>query len=187
MYPLVCIQAEIAEKKFSKCAMNKSEHCKIMCSIERAIETIGDSWSLLIIRDLGQGLSHFEDFKNNLSIAPAVLSKRLAGLVQQGLVRKEIYQTNPPRAKYVLTDSGKDFLPVLASLMVWGNKYCSPNGIDSELVDAKTHKKITPLFVDAKTGKAIDFSKTVYSGGPANSPEKAKLYKERGLPVVPAE
>lgn len=167
--------------------MKTSEHCGIMCSIERAIEKIGDSWSLLILRDLGQGLSHFDEFQKNLSIAPAVLSKRLSGLVEQGLVKKEIYQNNPPRAKYVLTEAGKDFLPVLAALMVWGNKYCSPGGIDTELVDSKTHKKIAPSMVDAKTGETIDFAKTIYSGGPANSPEKTRIYKERGLPVVPAK
>ena len=160
---------------------------EIVCSIERAIETIGDSWSLLIMRDLGQGLSHFDEFQKNLGIAPGVLSKRLTGLVGRGLVEKVIYQTNPPRAKYVLTESGRDFLPVLAALMVWGNKYCSPGGIDTELVDSKTHKKISPSLVDARTGKSIDFSQTVYVGGPANSPSKAKYLIKKGLPLMPVK
>jgi DNA-binding HxlR family transcriptional regulator len=168
--------------------MKKSENNKeIVCSIERAIDSIGDSWSLLILRDLGTGLSHFDEFQKNLGIAPGVLSKRLSGLVERGLVSKVIYQTNPPRAKYVLTEGGRDFLPVLAALMVWGNKYCSPKGIDTELVDAKTYKKITPALVDSGTGKPIDFSTSVYVGGPGNSPAKAKYLKDRGLPLVPAK
>jgi DNA-binding HxlR family transcriptional regulator len=165
-----------------------SDNCnEVICSIERAIDKIGDSWSLLILRDLGQGLSHFDEFQKNLSIAPGVLSKRLSGLVNHGLVQKEIYQTNPPRAKYALTEAGRDFLPVLAALMTWGNQYCSPNGIDTQLVDSKTHKKLSPTMVDAKTGQSIDFSNTIYAGGPANSPEKTRILKARGLPLTAAK
>ena len=168
--------------------MKTSEKTKeVVCSIERAIDTIGDSWSLLIMRDLGQGLSHFDEFQKNLGIAPGVLSKRLTGLVAGRLVEKVIYQTNPPRAKYVLTEGGRDFLPVLAALMVWGNKYCSPKGVDTELVDSKTHKKISPALVDVRTGKNIDFSQTVYVGGPANSPKKAKYLTDKGLPLMPVK
>src|ERR1700761_7133559 len=130
--------------------MKKTCHSD-MCSISRAIEKIGDSWSLLILRDLGQGLAHFDEFQKNLLIAPGVLSKRLSALVEGGLVRKELYQDNPPRAKYVLTKAGEDFLPVLAMIMAWGNKHSSPDGIDTDLVDKTTLKRVTPVVVDSTT------------------------------------
>src|ERR1700761_757635 len=145
--------------------MKKNCHTGL-CSISRAIDKIGDSWSLLILRDLGQGLAHFDEFQKNLLIAPGVLSKRLSTLVQEGLVRKELYQDNPPRAKYVLTKSGEDFLPVLAMIMVWGNKHSSPRGIDSQLVDKITHKQVNPIVVDARTSEPIEFSKLTFAGGP---------------------
>ncbi|HEY3855362.1 MAG TPA: helix-turn-helix domain-containing protein [Verrucomicrobiae bacterium] len=167
--------------------MKKADKNEISCSIWRAIEKIGDSWSLLILRDLGNGVVHFDEFQKSLGIAPGVLSKRLSALVEGGLVRKEIYQTNPPRAKYVLTEVGEDFLPVLAVFMAWGNKHSSPNGIDTQLVDRETHKKISPIVVDAKTGKPIDFGKIVYAGGPANTPEKIRLLKDRGMPLAAAK
>jgi DNA-binding HxlR family transcriptional regulator len=158
-----------------------------MCSISRSIDKIGDSWSLLILRDLSNGLSKYEELKNSLEIPPATLSKRLSALVGEGLLTKEIYQDNPPRAKYVLTDIGKDFLPVLAIIMMWGNKHASPNGIDTQLVDSKTHKKVVPIIVDRETGKEIDFTKIIYAGGPANSPGKIKRLKERGIPLNAAK
>src|ERR1700761_264289 len=147
--------------------MKKTCHSD-MCSISRAIEKIGDSWSLLILRDLGQGLAHFDEFQKNLLIAPGVLSKRLAALVAEGLVRKELYQDNPPRAKYVLTKAGEDFLPVLVMIMVWGNEHSSPRGLYTQLVDRKTQKKVSPIVVDAKSGEPLEFGKLTFAGGPAN-------------------
>lgn len=161
-----------------------SERRRDICSISRSLDRIGDSWSFLILRDLGQGLSKYDEIRNNLEISPATLSKRLAILVEEGLVVKRIYQDNPPRAEYVLTPMGYDFLPVLAIIMVWGNKYASPNGIDTQLIDEKTHKKVTPVVIDSKTGKPIDFDTLLFAGSPANFPNKTKILKKRGLPVT---
>lgn len=165
---------------------NTGEVCekhREICSISRSIDKIGDSWSLLILRDLGNGLSKYEEIKENLEINPSTLSKRLQSLVAEGLVEKVLYQNNPPRAEYKLTPMGHDFLPVLAMIMVWGNKYASPKGIDTQIVDDTTHKKLTPIIVDSKTGKPIDFKKVVYSGGPANTAGKEKFLKARGAPL----
>jgi DNA-binding HxlR family transcriptional regulator len=158
-----------------------------MCSIARSLEKIGDSWSLLILRDLGQGLSKYDELKESLEISPATLSKRLSILVEEKLVVKVIYQENPLRAKYVLTPIGQEFLPVLAMIMVWGNKYASPNGIDTQLVDETTHRKINPIVVDGNTGKQIEFKKLSFSGGPGNSPGKTKFLIEHGAPLMPVE
>ncbi len=163
----------------------KKPQCNALCSIGRAIEKVGDSWSLLILRDLGQGFSHFDEFQKNLGIAPGVLSKRLSNLAQEGLVKKELYQDNPPRAKYVLTPAGDDFLPILAAIMTWGNKHSSPNGIDTQLVDRQTHKKVTPIVVDGQTMQPIEFAKIQFAGGPDASPEKIKFLKERNQPLIP--
>lgn len=159
----------------------------VHCSIARSIEKMGDSWGLLILRDLGHGLSKYDEIRENLGISPDTLSKRLSMLIEEGMVMKEIYQDNPPRAKYVLTTAGKDFLPVLAMIMTWGNKHASPNGVDTQLVDRKTHKKVTPIVVDAKSGEPIEFAKLCFAGGPANAPGKTKALQERGLPVTAAK
>ncbi len=165
--------------------MKKNDHMDL-CSIARAIDKIGDSWSLLILRDLGQGLAHFDEFQKDLLIAPGVLSKRLSGLVQAGLVKKVLYQDNPPRAKYVLTESGRDFLPVLAMIMAWGNKHSSPNGVDTQLVDRSSLRKVEPIVVDASTMEPFEFANLTFAGGPANSPEKVKFLTERNMPLAAA-
>ena len=161
--------------------MKKNAHTDL-CSIARAIDKIGDYWSLLILRDLGQGLTHFDEFQKNLLIAPSVLSKRLSTLVTEGLLRKELYQDTPPRARYVLTRAGEDFLPVLAMIMVWGNAHSSPGGIDTQLVDRSTLKNVNPIVVDAKTKEPIEFAKLTFAGGPANS--AAKVPKDRHMPLA---
>lgn len=163
--------------------MKKNCHTDL-CSISRAIKKIGDAWSMLILRDLGQGLSQFDEFQKNLLIAPGVLSKRLSGLVEEGLVRKEMYQDNPPRAKYVLTEAGVEFLPVLAVIMAWGNKHSSPNGLDTQLVDKSTLRRVDPVVVDAATHEPIRFSNLVFAGGPASSPEKVRRLKELKIPLA---
>jgi DNA-binding HxlR family transcriptional regulator len=155
-----------------------------LCSIARAIDKIGDYWSLLILRDLGQGLTHFDEFQKDLQIAPSVLSKRLSTLVAEGLLRKELYQDTPPRAKYVLTKAGEDFLPVLAMIMVWGNEHSSPGGLDTQLVDKSTLKKVSPIVVDAKTKEPIEFAKLILAGGPANSAAKIKILTARHMPLA---
>jgi DNA-binding HxlR family transcriptional regulator len=157
-----------------------------LCSIARSIDKIGDSWSLLILRDLGVGISHFDEFRKNLEIAPGVLSKRLSTLVEEGLVKKVIYQDNPPRAKYVLTKMGEEFLPVLAMIMVWGNKHASPKGIDTQLVQKETREKVNPIVVDEKTGEPIDFAKLALAGGPANTPRKIEILKKYNMPLTAA-
>lgn len=162
----------------------KSNACSPLCSIARAIEKFGDSWSLLILRELGQGFSHFDEFQKNLGIAPGVLSKRLSTLTQAGLLKKELYQDNPPRAKYVLTEAGEDFLPILAVIMSWGNKHSSPNGIDTLLVDRKSHKRVVPIVVDGQTMQPLEFAKIQFAGGPDTPPEKIKILKERNQPLM---
>jgi DNA-binding HxlR family transcriptional regulator len=165
----------------------KTNDCNSICSIARAVEKFGDGWSMLILRDLGQGMSHFDEFQKNLGIAPGVLSKRLSTLTKEGLLKKVLYQDNPPRAKYVLTPAGEDFLPIIAVIMSWGNKHSSPQGIDTELVDRKTHKKVSPIVVDGETGEPIDFAKIQFAGGRDASPKKIELLKKLNMPLVPVD
>ncbi len=99
-------------------------------------------------------------------------------------MKKLLYQDNPPRAKYVLTKAGEDFLPVLAMIMVWGNEHSSPGGLDTQLVDKSTLKKISPIVVDAKTKEPIEFSKLPFAGGPGASPAKIKILTERKMPLA---
>ena len=93
------------------------------CSVARAMELIGDSWALLIMRELYYGFTKFDEFQKNLCIARNTLSDRLNRLVEGGVLTKRLYQDNPPRNEYLLTEMGHEFFPVLAGLTAWGDRW----------------------------------------------------------------
>jgi DNA-binding HxlR family transcriptional regulator len=87
------------------------------------MEYVGDAWAPLILRELYHGVTRYDDFQRNLGIARNTLSDRLNKLVDGGLLEKRLYQDNPPRNEYLLTDMGRDFFPVLAALAAWGDRW----------------------------------------------------------------
>ncbi|MEV0349135.1 helix-turn-helix domain-containing protein [Nonomuraea sp. NPDC050680] len=98
------------------------------CSLARALEVIGERWTLLVVRDAMYGVRRFGDFLAHLDIPRAVLSQRLATLVEAGVLDKRRYQDAPPREEYVLTPVGHElWLPVLA-LAEWGERHLSGTG-----------------------------------------------------------
>src|SRR5271163_370038 len=95
----------------------------MQCPIARSLERIGEWWSLLILRDAFHGLTRFDQFQRSLGIAPNMLTRRLNGLVDSGLLERRLYSERPPREEYVLTERGRDFRTVLWTLVAWGNKH----------------------------------------------------------------
>ncbi|MHC3470484.1 winged helix-turn-helix transcriptional regulator [Streptomyces sp. 7R007] len=93
------------------------------CSIARALEIIGERWTLLVVRDALYGVRRYNDFLNHLGIPRAVLSTRLQMLTAEGILEKRRYQQSPPRDEYVLTDRGTALWPTLRSLGVWGREH----------------------------------------------------------------
>ena len=95
------------------------------CPIARTLEIIGDRWTILILRDLVlKGQRKFLDFELSLTgISPNTLSARLKILEETGLVQRRFYEQHPPRAEYLLTDRGRELVPVLRALRAWGEKH----------------------------------------------------------------
>jgi DNA-binding HxlR family transcriptional regulator len=98
------------------------------CSVARSLELVGERWTLLIIRDALLGVTRFEHFLERLRIAPNVLSKRLKTLTDAGVMTRRPYQERPVRHEYLLTEAGKELLPVVLSLARWGDAHLAPNG-----------------------------------------------------------
>ena len=89
----------------------------MVCSIAGVMAAIGDRWGLLILRDLVIGLSRYEDFRKSSGVTNATLSDRLKHLEANGLVKRKLYQENPERFEYLLTQRGRQIasiMPVLA-------------------------------------------------------------------------
>jgi DNA-binding HxlR family transcriptional regulator len=94
-----------------------------ICSIARALEVVGERWSLLIVRDALLGLHRFDQFQASLGVARNVLTDRLARLVEAGILARVPYQRRPLRHAYELTDKGRELSPVLLALMHWGDRH----------------------------------------------------------------
>jgi DNA-binding HxlR family transcriptional regulator len=100
-----------------------------VCSIARALDAVGERWSLLIVRDaLFAGVTRFGDFQYNLGIATNVLASRLDAFVAAGIMARRRYTERPEQYEYVLTEKGRDLGPALMALTAWGDRWASPEG-----------------------------------------------------------
>src|SRR4029453_11304335 len=97
--------------------MQRKSFGKMACPIARSLERVGEWWSILIIRDALHGFRRFDEFQKSLNIAPNMLTRRLSGLVDAGLLERRRYSERPPRYEYILTDMGRAFSPVMLGLL----------------------------------------------------------------------
>jgi DNA-binding HxlR family transcriptional regulator len=93
------------------------------CSIARTMDLLGDAWTPLVLREAFYGVRRFDDFQTGLGIARNTLADRLRRLVDEGLLEKRPYQTEPRRYEYLLTEKGNDFFGVLAAISRWGDRW----------------------------------------------------------------
>jgi len=99
------------------------------CSAARALELVGERWSLLIIRDaLFRGRRRFADFQRGLGLASNVLATRLERFVAAGLMERRTYSSHEDHYEYLLTDKGRDLAPIVIALTTWGDRWAAPNG-----------------------------------------------------------
>ena len=97
------------------------------CALARALEVIGERWTLLILRDAFFGVRRFNVFQAHLDIPKAVLADRLRGLVDDGLLERRADPQHAGRHLYELTPAGRDLWPALHALLVWGGRHRAPN------------------------------------------------------------
>lgn len=140
------------------------------CPCARTVETIGEWWSILILRDALQGLTRFDEFQSSLGIAPNMLARRLKRLTESGVFERRVYQKRPPRHEYVLTRKGRDFFPVVAAMVAFGNRHLAPEGAALCLVERGTARPVTPILVDAETLRPVRPEDVAAVAGPCASP-----------------
>src|SRR6476646_5877071 len=147
--------------------MQRKSFDRMNCPIARSLERVGEWWSMLILRDALHGFTRFDQFQKSLGIAPNMLARRLDALVEAGLLERRRYSERPPRDEYLLTERGRDFRPVLWSLLTWGNKHFAPEGASVLLVDSKTGAPADPVLVDRSSGRALTSPEFCSAAGPA--------------------
>jgi DNA-binding HxlR family transcriptional regulator len=96
----------------------RSDYQDQSCALARALEIVGERWTLLIVRDAFHGLTRYDEFLKSLGVATNVLSSRLQKLVAAGVLEQE-----GPRGSYTLTAKGRDLYPVVLTLMSWADRH----------------------------------------------------------------
>jgi DNA-binding HxlR family transcriptional regulator len=142
-----------------------------VCSIARALELVGERWSLLIIRDaLFAGLTRYNDFQRSLGIATNILKDRLEGFVTAGIMERREYSGQPELYEYVLTDKGRDLAPALIALTEWGDRWAAPCGPPI-------------LYQHSVCGAEITQQTACASCGPVPAPADVQVQPGPGMPA----
>ena len=139
------------------------------CPIARGLDPVGDWWSLLILRDVFDGFTRFDELERNLKIAPTMLTRRLNTLVDAGLLERRRYSEHPPRFEYLLTERGREFRPVLLALYAWAYQHTRPEERSMVLVEDESGREVEPVLVDHATGRPLEDLNVSFAPGPAAS------------------
>lgn len=132
------------------------------CPIARALDAVGDWWSLLIVRDALFGLRRFGEFQKSLGMAKNILTARLRGLVAAGILDAVPAGDGSAYKDYVLTQKGRDLFTVLVALRQWGETHQFPdNACRVELLDRDQGKPVRPLELHAADGRLLSSADTV--------------------------
>jgi DNA-binding HxlR family transcriptional regulator len=148
----------------------------MQCPIARGLDRVGEWWSILILRDAFLGATRFEQFQKGLPIAPTSLTRRLNGLVYAGMLERRRYSERPRRDEYLLTERGRDFRPVLWSLLAWGNRHFAPEGPSVVIVDKETGAIADPVLVDRSTLRPMTEATFRSAPGPAANDETRRRH-----------
>ena len=128
------------------------------CPVARAVDIVGDRWSLLIVRDAFDGITRFGDFQTSLGVAKNILSTRLKALVAEGVLEAQPATDGSAYQQYVLTAKGETLFPVVVALRQWGEDHLFARGErHSRLVENATGQTVGRLAVTSKRGDALDF------------------------------
>lgn len=141
------------------------------CPCAATVETVGEWWSILILRDAMQGFTRFDQFQRSLGIAPNMLARRLKHLSASGIFERRLYSARPARYEYVLTEKGRDFFPVIAAMVAWGNRHVARDGAALLLADRSSGCVLDPILVDSASLRPIGAETAMAIAGPQASPQ----------------
>ncbi|MBB3638355.1 MULTISPECIES: winged helix-turn-helix transcriptional regulator [Variovorax] len=140
------------------------------CPMARALDIVGDQWSLLVIRDAFDGMKRFGEFQQSLGVAKNILSDRLKNLVQEGVLELVPASDGSAYQEYVLTAKGKGLFPVVVGLRHWGEAHLYAKGEPhSVLVERDSGKPVPKIELRARDGKPLDPDATFVKKLPATA------------------
>jgi DNA-binding HxlR family transcriptional regulator len=138
------------------------------CPVARSLDSLGDWWSLLIIRDAFLGLRRFSEFQKNLGMAKNILTVRLRALVDHGILKTAPASNGSAYLEYLLTPKGRGVFPVLVALRQWSEEFDDrPEEIATLLVDREKGRPVRKLELRAHDGRLLSDENTELRSNPS--------------------
>jgi DNA-binding HxlR family transcriptional regulator len=155
-----------------------------VCSIAKSLEVVGERWSLLIVRDVMNGNRRFDELQGSLGVARNVLSARLQRLVDEDILERRPYQTNPERFEYFLTEKGLDLWPALVALLGWGDRHSAgPEGPPMLIVHKECGGAVSDRGTCERCGKVLQARDARALPGPGVAPEEPRVAPAAAAPT----
>jgi DNA-binding HxlR family transcriptional regulator len=137
------------------------------CSVGRTIDTIGDGWTFMVLRECYFGARRFEEFKSVLGLPRSTLTARLRNLNAAGLLERVQYSERPPRYEYRLTEAGIDLYAVMLALMTFGDQWLAgPEGKPLQLVHRACGHPCTAVVICSECKQEVSAQRVSYRPGP---------------------
>jgi DNA-binding HxlR family transcriptional regulator len=160
---------------------SRPDFAGLPCSIARALDLVGEGWTLLILRDAFLGLRRFDEFQTSLGVATNVLTARLKRMTDAGLLERRLYQERPPRYEYLATRKARDLRPVLIGLLQWGDRYLAgPEGPPRVLVHETCGHRTRPKLVCSHCEQVVGNGEIRAIDGP---PTAVRASPRKGRPA----
>lgn len=144
------------------------------CTVGRTMEILGERWTVVVLREIFNGVRRFDDIARHSGIPRQVLSNRLASLVEQGVLRREPYRPEAGgrvRHEYRPTPKGFDLYAVLVAVAEWGDRYLAdPEGPPVEFVHRECGARVHPVLVCEEGHRMGDPREVVGRPGPGVKP-----------------
>ena len=165
--------------------MKRKSFAEMNCSIARALEEIGEWWSLLIVRECTQGSVRFDEFQNRLGIARNILTARLERLIELGVIERFALDDQPKVGGYRLTPKGEALYPVLIALMQWGDRWtaCGKKPPTLRVNDA-TGAPVQAIVVRDESGAPLSFRDVRFLPGPGATSTTPSFIEGRNQRVL---
>jgi DNA-binding HxlR family transcriptional regulator len=152
--------------------MRRTDTSEWPCNIARSAHVLADLWNVLLIRQACLGARRYEEFQHALGIGRNILTIRLNGLVDEGIFERVVYQTNPVRREYRLTDKGRDAYTVLAAMAEWGERWLAgPEGTPVILRHTACDHDMHAVVVCSECAEPIDVREVKARPGPGFHPD----------------
>ncbi|WP_346777863.1 helix-turn-helix domain-containing protein [Paraburkholderia sp. Ac-20340] len=155
------------------------------CSIARALDEVGEWWTLLIVRECTQGSTRFDEFQGALGIARNVLAARLERMIELGILERFPLAARANTFGYRLTTKGADLYPVLVALMQWGDKWLAVDGrAPIALVEEASGEPVETMGVTGAHGRALRFQDVRFAPGPGATGATHAVIETRNVRVL---